>query len=177
MLYVILIILAFIIVFVLLYNVCLRKYKTPEKKQVSVLTPNPKEEKEKEDLPEILQEVTRGNYMHELSDVDESEELEINMVENKNIKPLKNEFEEIKLEDEMQDEALTTQDRLDELDGDQGQSSIGKQISNMTPEMRAILISNLLPSKYFIDKSLDIILSNTFILFDTQAPLYMDVIM
>ena len=85
--------------------------------------------------------------MHELSDVDESEELEINMVENKNIKPLKNEFEEIKLEDEMQDEALTTQDILDELDGDQGQSSIGKQISNMTPEMRAILISNLLEKK------------------------------
>ena len=147
--WIIFIVVAFAIVFILLYNVFVRKYKSNEPKK---LTTAPKEEKTKEEekpeIPEILEEVTRGNYMYDISYTDESEELEMNMVENKNIQPKKEEYKGIQLEGEMQEEALTTQDILDELDGNTNdKSSLNKEISNLSPTMKAILISNLLEKK------------------------------
>lgn len=142
-------VLAFLAVFVLLYNVFLKKYKSNEPKK---LTQAPKEEKPTEDkkteLPEILEEVTRGNYMQDIAYIDESDDLEINMVENKNIKLVKSSFKPIELEGEMQDEALTTKDILDELDGSMSnENSLQKEISSLSPTMKAMLIANLLEKK------------------------------
>ena len=140
---------AFLAVLILLYNVCMRKYKSNEPKK---LTTTPKEEKtteeKKEKLPEILEEVTRGNYMQDIAYLDESDDLEKNMIENKNIRYVKSEYKPIELEGEMQDEPLTTKDILDELDGDLvNENNIQKEISSLSPTMKAMLIANLLEKK------------------------------
>ena len=143
-------VLAFLAIFVLLYNVCIRKYKSSEPKK---LTQSPKEdkvteEKKEEKLPEILEEITRGNYMQDIAYLDESDELEVNMVENKNIRAVKPEFKPIQLDGEMQDEALTTKDILDEMDNDvSNENNLQKEISSLSSTMKAMLIANLLEKK------------------------------
>ena len=70
------------------------------------------------------------------------------MIENKNIRYVKSEYKPIELEGEMQDEPLTTKDILDELDGDLvNENNIQKEISSLSPTMKAMLIANLLEKK------------------------------
>lgn len=140
---------AFIVIFTLLYNVCVRKYKSTEPKK---LTTTPKEdkkpEKPEEKIPEILQEVTLGNYMQDRANIDESDDLEANMVENTKIRRVNSHFKPIEIEGEMKEEALNTKDILDELDGNMGaENDLNKEISTLSPALKAMLISNLLEKK------------------------------
>lgn len=150
-------IIAFVLFFVLIYNVSLRKY--PSKEKPKALSEKPKEEgaeksevkepTEKEDIPQILQDVTRGNYMYDLSETDTDGSLEENMIENPSISRADIKIKSIQLEGEMEDEPLTTQGILDKLDGEEG-TSVSSEIKKMSPQMKAILIANLLNKKdYF----------------------------
>lgn len=146
---VILAVISFVVILTLLYNVCIRKYKSSEPKK---LTTAPKEDKKAENnedkIPDILQEVTLGNYMQDRVNIDESDQLEANMVENNKIRRVGYEFKPIEIEGEMQDEALSTKDILDELDGNIGaENELNKEISSLSPTMKAMLIANLLEKK------------------------------
>lgn len=151
----------FFIVFsvVVLILVCvLISFLLPKKK--SKVKETPKEEKKedkvkedvseekKQDIPEILQEVTRGNYLFDLSEeTGQTSSLEFEMKENQNIKKSDKTFKPIQLDDEMEEEPLNTKDILDSIDGEQETSSINQQIKNLSPEMKAILIAKLLNKK------------------------------
>lgn len=142
-------IIGIVVVFVLLHNVFVKKYKSTEPKK---LTTVPKEEKKQDEkivekLPDILEEITRGNYMQDRANIDETEELEFNMVENKKIRRVL-EYKPIQLDGEMQDEALTTKDILDEMDANtESENSLQSEISSLSPAVKAMLISNLLGKK------------------------------
>lgn len=105
-------------------------------------------EEKKQDIPEILQEVTRGNYLFDLSEeTGQTSSLEFEMKENPNIKKSDKTFKPIQLDGEMVEEPLNTKDILDSIDGEQETSSINQQIKNLSPEMKAILIAKLLNKK------------------------------
>lgn len=143
-----------ILVVVLLYLLFCKSAKSKEKPKTLTETPKtentsetvePKEDKTGDTLPEILKEVTMGNYLHDMCE-DEGNPLEFSMEENPNIKRSDMSFKPVQLDGEMEDEPLTTKDIIDQLDGDDT-TSLSKQIKQLTPEMKAILISNLLNKK------------------------------
>lgn len=151
---------AFVLFFVLIYNVVLKKYPTKDKPKS--LSEKPKEENtdkadksektddkgqtEKDEIPQILQDVTRGNYMYDLSDTETEGSLEESMTENPNISRSDIKIKSIELEGEMEDEPLTTKDILDQLDGEED-SGVTSEIKKMSPQLKAILIANLLNKK------------------------------
>ncbi len=121
-------------------------------------------EKNKDDIPEILKEVTRGNYMYENSQLSEDEQLEVDMIENaelgqKNEEPFRVTLGEILSESDMG--AVTTKDILEEMDAEldddftpnsspstqEHEPSVGDEIKSLSPKMKAILIADILKRK------------------------------
>lgn len=147
---IIIIVLFFVLFVVLLYNILVKKYTTKEKPKALTEKPkqedNAKKEEKVDEIPEILQEVTRGNYLLELSQQDGDGSLEEMMTENPTIEKPKPEFKPITLDDEMEDEPLTTDDILAKMDGNE-QTPLQQEIRKLSPEMKALLISNILNKK------------------------------
>lgn len=132
--------------------------KAKGKEAPKTLTEAPKEEKpakpepeksdeteKKDEIPEILKEVTQGNYLHDMMETDENP-LEFSMFENTKLKRSDMTFKPIQLEGEMEDEPLTTKDIIDQLDGEEP-TSLSQEIKKLSPEMKAILIANILNKK------------------------------
>lgn len=145
------IVVALLVVLVYLWFGKKSKGKEPPK----TLSETPKEEKpaevtdskpeSKEEIPEILKEVTQGNYLHDIAESNE-DPLEFSMTENPKLKRSDITFKPIQLEGEMEDEPLTTQDILDQLD-DEEPTSLSQEIKNLSPELKALLIASLLNKK------------------------------
>ncbi len=140
--------------------------KTAKKSPVKKEDPKPeakpatdaKAEEKKDDIPEILKEVTRGNYMFDNAQLSEEEALTEAMVENSEIKKEEEPPFRVTIDDILEDDltAITTQDILDEMDrelddkedeNEGDEPSVGKQIKKMSPKMKAILIADILNKK------------------------------
>lgn len=116
--------------------------KPKEEKPIETETIKEAKSENNDEVPEILKEVTQGNYMHDLAESDD-DPLQFSMAENSKLRRSDMTFKPIKLDDEVEDQPMTTKDILDQLDGDES-TSITNEIKKMSPEMKAILISNLL---------------------------------
>ncbi len=182
---------AFLLIAVLLCNIMLKGKKTKAKADSKQAKPNDTKseksplkednkakeadanDKKADDIPEILKEVTQGNYMFETAKLSEDEQLKEDMVENPDInkqtdeKPFRVMLGEI-LDDDMQ--AISTRDIIEEMDNEaeaefwEDQSSetqqnaddqipqnkaknIKTEIDQMSPQMKAIIIADILKKK------------------------------
>lgn len=119
--------------------------KPKEEKPVEIEKSKEEKTENNDEVPDILKEVTQGNYMHDLAEIDD-DPLEFSMAENSKLRRSDMTFKPIKLDDEMEDQPMTTKDILDQLDGSEP-TSLTNEIKKLSPEMKAILISNLLNKK------------------------------
>lgn len=119
--------------------------KPKEEKPIEAETTKLENDESEDEVPEILKEVTQGNYMHDLAELDD-DPLQFSMAENSKLRRSDMTFKPIQLDEELEDQPMTTRDILDQLDGSES-SSLSNQIKKLSPEMKAILISNLLNKK------------------------------
>ncbi len=126
--------------------------KTEAKKE----DPKPtKEELKEESKPEddetmqILEEVTRGNYMKDRAEQNlQNHEFSIDDIKetNDDIRPVRRMQPIAYMDDD--DGALDTDSILSEIDGDQPSApSISREFSKLSKEMKAIIISNAMKRK------------------------------
>ena len=150
---------AFLVVAGLLANVFLRKNK--EEKPAEKKEEKPKEDAKKDDIPEILKEVTMGNYMYDNAKLSESEQLQVDMVENKDIVKEEKVFR-VELGDPLDqydDEPMNTRDILDQLDDEldkdiagndetpKTRQSVASEIKKASPTLKAMIIADVLRKK------------------------------
>lgn len=138
---------------VFLINTFAKKKKTTEEKPAT----EKKDEKASEnavknDIPDILKEVTQGNYMYDLAhsqsdelseeDIPETTEIEDDLIKNETVDEA---FHRIEAIDTDEDELLDTQSILDEMDGvTRGDKEELKEIRGLSKKTKAILISDIL---------------------------------
>lgn len=148
-LWITLILLAFIILFILLVKVF--RGKTAKKEEPKTEAKQDKQsdikQEDKDDIPEILAEVTRGNYMQDRAKqyansnditIADMKETKVNLKPKHRIQPV----EQIE-EDE---QPLDTEAILNEVDG-VTQSGISKEFAGLSKEMKVLIISNALNKK------------------------------
>lgn len=142
------------------------KKAEPEKKDESKKDADKKEEKPapKNDIPDVLKEVTQGNYMYDIAHEQPDEITEDLMVENANITKDKTEsveesYEKIKsIEldvDDDEDECLDVRSILADMDGEDGEKpddleNAQKQdidLSKLSKTEKIIMLSNMLKKK------------------------------
>lgn len=106
----------------------------------------------KNDIPDILKEVTQGNYMYDLAhaqgdelseeDIPETTAIEDHLVKNETVDEA---FHRIEAIETNEDELLDTQSILDEMDGViRSDKEELKEIRGLSKKTKAILISDIL---------------------------------
>ena len=134
------------------------KAKPKEEKPVEKSDGKKEDKKEeKKDIPDILKEVTQGNYMYDISHESSDELTEEDIPENLELtepdtSTVDEAFQRIEaIEDEYSDENLDTQSILDEMDGvskkDTSECGELDEIRHLSKGTKAILISDILKRK------------------------------
>lgn len=142
------------------------KKTEPEKKDETKKDVDKKEEKSapKNDIPDVLKEVTQGNYMYDIAHEQPDDITEDLMVENANITKDKTEsveesyekIESIELDvDDDEDECLDVRSILADMDGEDGEKTddlenASKQdidLSKLSKTEKIIMLSNMLKKK------------------------------
>ena len=170
-------VISFFVVAYLISNLIIKQKKVEKKESEKPSDEKVEQPKEKEDdIPEILKEVTMGNYLYDDAKLNETEQLQESMVENTNIEKEPEKVFRVELgeplEEMFDDEPLTTRDILEDLDNQSEESfadentdqedtttehegeeiekeveNVAKEIKKLSPKMKAILIANLLNKK------------------------------
>lgn len=149
----------FVFMLVFLINIFAKKSKTDTVKPKLDTPKEEKKESKKEDIPEILTEVTQGNYMYDIAN--ENDNAIPDMVENDNIKEeniskkpvsmVEESFDKIEAikDDYREDKLLNTQAILNDLDGvdDSEQPDEVKEFKGLSNRTKALIISDLLKKK------------------------------
>ncbi len=150
---------AFMLVF--LINVFVKKQKPADKAKDSKTEDNAKtDDKKIEEIPDILKEVTQGNYMYDIAnendDISQDAMVENNSIKTEDIKPkqeskVEESYEKIEAieDDYREDKLLNTQAILNDLDGveDNDQADEVKEIKGLSNKTKALIISDLLKRK------------------------------
>ena len=147
-----------IVAMVLIFGAAARPTKKEVKKEQPQQVEKPKESEEQEkkddELPEILVEVTRRNYMHDRA-VQQTQSHEFTIddaTETKQDLAPKKKFHKIQpIEDDEQDmttdDILASLDREDNGDASPKNNTIAKEIRGMSPKMKAIILADALKRK------------------------------
>ena len=147
-----------IVVMILIFGAAARPTKKEVKKEQPKAEEKSKESEEQEkkddELPEILVEVTRRNYMHERA-VQQTQSHEFTIddaAETKQELVPKKQFHRIQpIEDDEQDmtthDILATLDREESGDSSPKNNTIAKEIRGMSPKMKAIILADALKRK------------------------------
>lgn len=148
-------VIVFLVICVLLSNMFI-KTKNSAKTQVKTETKTEEIKKDNSDeIPEVLKEVTMGNYMFENAKVSDEKQLEQSMVENSEIKKEEKIFR-VELGEPLDDydQPLNARDIIDQLDRELDEQytkpktkSVGSEINKMSPQLKAMLIANILEKK------------------------------
>ena len=151
----------FVFMFVFLINVFVKKQKPADKAKDSKTEDNAKtDDKKVEEIPDILKEVTQGNYMYDIAnendDISQDAMVENNDIKAEDIKPkqeskVEESYEKIEAieDDYREDKLLNTQAILNDLDGveDDDQADEVKEIKGLSNKTKALIISDLLKRK------------------------------
>ncbi len=151
----------FVFMLVFLINVFVKKQKPADKAKDSKTEDNAKtDDKKVEEIPDILKEVTQGNYMYDIAnendDISQDAMVENNDVKAEDIKPkqeskVEESYEKIEAieDDYREDKLLNTQAILNDLDGveDDDQADEVKEIKGLSNKTKALIISDLLKRK------------------------------
>ena len=151
----------FVFMLVFLINVFVKKQKPADKAKDSKTEDNAKtDDKKLEEIPDILKEVTQGNYMYDIAnendDISQDAMVENNDIKAEDIKPkqeskVEESYEKIEAieDDYREDKLLNTQAILNDLDGveDDDQADEVKEIKGLSNKTKALIISDLLKRK------------------------------
>ena len=151
----------FVFMLVFLINVFVKKQKPADKAKDSKTEDNAKtDDKKMEEIPDILKEVTQGNYMYDIAnendDISQDAMVENNDIKSEDIKPkqeskVEESYEKIEAieDDYREDKLLNTQAILNDLDGveDNDQADEVKEIKGLSNKTKALIISDLLKRK------------------------------
>lgn len=151
----------FVFMLVFLINVFVKKQKPADKAKDSKTEDNAKtDDKKIEEIPDILKEVTQGNYMYDIAnendDISQDAMVENNDIKAEDIKPkqeskVEESYEKIEAieDDYREDKLLNTQAILNDLDGveDDDQADEVKEIKGLSNKTKALIISDLLKRK------------------------------
>lgn len=151
----------FVFMLVFLINVFVKKQKPADKAKDSKTEDNAKtDDKKSEEIPDILKEVTQGNYMYDIAnesdDISQDAMVENNSIKAEDIKPkqeskVEESYEKIEAieDDYREDKLLNTQAILNDLDGveDDDQADEVKEIKGLSNKTKALIISDLLKRK------------------------------
>ncbi len=151
----------FVFMLVFLINVFVKKQKPADKAKDSKTEDNAKtDDKKVEEIPDILKEVTQGNYMYDIAnendDISQDAMVENNDIKAEDIKPkqeskVEESYEKIEAieDDYREDKLLNTQAILNDLDGveDDDQADEVKEIKGLSNKTKALIISDLLKRK------------------------------
>ncbi len=151
----------FVFMLVFLINVFVKKQKPADKAKDSKTEDNAKtDDKKSEEIPDILKEVTQGNYMYDIAnendDISQDAMVENNDIKAEDIKPkqeskVEESYEKIEAieDDYREDKLLNTQAILNDLDGveDDDQADEVKEIKGLSNKTKALIISDLLKRK------------------------------
>ena len=151
----------FVFMLVFLINVFVKKQKPADKAKDSKTEDNAKtDDKKIEEIPDILKEVTQGNYMYDIAnendDISQDSMVENNDIKAEDIKPkqeskVEESYEKIEAieDDYREDKLLNTQAILNDLDGveDNDQADEVKEIKGLSNKTKALIISDLLKRK------------------------------
>lgn len=151
----------FVFMLVFLINVFVKKQKPADKAKDSKTEDNAKtDDKKVEEIPDILKEVTQGNYMYDIAnendDISQDAMVENNDIKAEDIKPkqeskVEESYEKIEAieDDYREDKLLSTQAILNDIDGveDDDQADEVKEIKGLSNKTKALIISDLLKRK------------------------------
>lgn len=151
----------FVFMLVFLINVFVKKQKPADKAKDSKTEDNAKtDDKKVEEIPDILKEVTQGNYMYDIAnendDISQDAMVENNDIKAEDIKTkqeskVEESYEKIEAieDDYREDKLLNTQAILNDLDGveDDDQADEVKEIKGLSNKTKALIISDLLKRK------------------------------
>ena len=151
----------FVFMLVFLINVFVKKQKPADKAKDSKTEDTAKtDDKKSEEIPDILKEVTQGNYMYDIAnendDISQEAMVENNSITAEDIKPkqeskVEESYEKIEAieDDYREDKLLNTQAILNDLDGveDDDQADEVKEIKGLSNKTKALIISDLLKRK------------------------------
>lgn len=151
----------FVFMLVFLINVFVKKQKPADKAKDSKTEDNAKtDDKKVEEIPDILKEVTQGNYMYDIAnendDISQDAMVENNDIKAEDIKPkqeskVEESYEKIEAieDDYREDKLLNTQAILNDIDGveDDDQADEVKEIKGLSNKTKALIISDLLKRK------------------------------
>lgn len=151
----------FVFMLVFLINVFVKKQKPADKAKDLKTEDNAKtDDKKIEEIPDILKEVTQGNYMYDIAnendDISQDAMVENNDIKAEDIKPkqeskVEESYEKIEAieDDYREDKLLNTQAILNDLDGveDDDQADEVKEIKGLSNKTKALIISDLLKRK------------------------------
>lgn len=151
----------FVFMLVFLINVFVKKQRPADKAKDSKTEDNAKtDDKKVEEIPDILKEVTQGNYMYDIAnendDISQDAMVENNDIKAEDIKPkqeskVEESYEKIEAieDDYREDKLLNTQAILNDLDGveDDDQADEVKEIKGLSNKTKALIISDLLKRK------------------------------
>ena len=140
-----------LVILVIVFNSVAKKVNQPKKveKPEPKVEETEKEEPKTEEIPEILQDVTRRNYMRERAQQQaDNHEFTLDDVKETNEALTKKQYHRIQPLDE-EDESMDTQDILSSMDGEnsgEGQTVVD-EFRNLSPRMKTIIVADALKKK------------------------------
>lgn len=166
------IILAIIIVglFIFFFYFLFNLYKKEKVKKQEKVVEKKSEQNEKEDIPEILKEITLGNYMHDISKTEEIDGVvmeEDNTIEKPELDAVEkvekafDDIDDIEIDgvdtEDIEDEIVDSTELLLESEDDEEEDgkklhtlkkSLADEYKGLSKNMKALIIANILEKKH-----------------------------